>query len=41
MNIDKAKRELDWYPRVDFKSGLQKTVDWYRNNEEWWRKLKK
>lgn len=41
MNIDKAKSELDWYPKVDFKTGLQKTLDWYKNNEAWWKKLKK
>lgn len=41
MNIEKAKRELNWYPKTDFKSGLQKTVDWYKNNEAWWKKLKK
>ena len=23
------------------KDGLQKTVEWYRNNPDWWRPLKK
>ncbi len=41
MNISKAKTELDWYPKIDFKTGLNKTVNWYKNNEAWWRKLKK
>lgn len=40
MSIDKAKQELDWYPKTDFKSGLQKTVAWYKENEDWWKKLK-
>lgn len=40
MEIAKAKNELDWYPKIDFKSGLQKTVNWYRSNEDWWRPLK-
>jgi len=40
MAIDKAKGELDWYPKTDFKTGLGKTVDWYRNNSDWWRKIK-
>ena len=35
--IDSAKisGELDWQPSVDFKHGLEKTVDWYLNNQEW------
>jgi dTDP-glucose 4,6-dehydratase len=41
MNISKAKAELDWYPKTDFKSGLEKTVNWYMEHQGWWRKLKK
>lgn len=41
MSIEKAKKELDWYPRTDFKTGLVKTVEWYKGNESWWRPLKK
>lgn len=40
MDISKAKAELGWYPKVDFKSGLGKTVEWYKANSEWWMKLK-
>jgi dTDP-glucose 4,6-dehydratase len=33
--------ELGWTPRhTDFESGLAETIDWYRNNESWWRPLK-
>jgi dTDP-glucose 4,6-dehydratase len=33
--------ELGWTPRhTDFESGLVETIDWYRNNESWWRPLK-
>ncbi len=33
--------ELGWTPRhTDFESGLADTIDWYRNNETWWRPLK-
>ncbi|MDP9018535.1 MAG: dTDP-glucose 4,6-dehydratase [Candidatus Eremiobacteraeota bacterium] len=39
--IDTTKaRALGWQPRVAFESGLQATIDWYRNNEAWWRPLK-
>jgi len=40
MDIAKARRELDWYPRVDFKTGLDRTVEWYKNNQDWWKKIK-
>jgi dTDP-glucose 4,6-dehydratase len=33
--------ELGWTPRhTDFESGLAEAIDWYRNNESWWRPLK-
>ncbi len=31
---------LGWQPRHDLKSALARTVDWYRANEAWWRKIK-
>ena len=35
--IDAAKlnKELGWKPSLQFEEGLEKTVDWYLNNEEW------
>ena len=35
--IDPAKlmNELDWKPSVTFEQGLEKTVDWYLDNQEW------
>ena len=35
--IDPAKlmKELGWKPSVKFEEGLEKTVDWYLQNEEW------
>src|SRR5215212_11253632 len=29
-------RELGWKPEVRFREGLERTVAWYRDNEEWW-----
>jgi UDP-N-acetylglucosamine 4-epimerase len=31
-SIEKAKQLLGYHPLIDFKSGLEKTVDWYWNN---------
>jgi dTDP-glucose 4,6-dehydratase len=39
--IDSSKAmELGWKPRIEFMQGLKDTVDWYVNNESWWRPLK-
>lgn len=32
-NIDKAKNLIGYYPEISFKDGLNKTIEWYRNNE--------
>ncbi|MHB8508575.1 MAG: dTDP-glucose 4,6-dehydratase [Candidatus Dormibacteria bacterium] len=33
-------RGLGWEPRYDVPSGVRQTVQWYRDNEAWWRPLK-
>jgi dTDP-glucose 4,6-dehydratase len=33
-------RALGWSPRVEFAEGLRGTVEWYRENEGWWRPIK-
>lgn len=40
--IDPAKieRELCWSPEESFESGLSKSVDWYLENEWWWRPIR-
>jgi len=37
--IDPKKTEsfLDWSPAIEFEDGLAQTVQWYRDNEPWWR----
>ena len=37
----KIHSELKWKPMYDFDTWLEKTVEWYKNNEWWWRPLKK
>lgn len=34
----KAERLLGWHPRVSFEEGLDRTIEWYRNNQSWWEK---
>jgi dTDP-glucose 4,6-dehydratase len=39
-STDKAKKVLGWVAEKDFNEGLVSTVKWYKENEEWWRKIK-
>ncbi len=39
MNCDKL-RALGWNQQFNFTDGLAATVNWYRDNEWWWRKIK-
>jgi dTDP-glucose 4,6-dehydratase len=35
IDATKLNKELDWKPSLQFEEGLEKTVDWYLQNEEW------
>lgn len=35
----KIREELGWSPETSFDEGIQKTVDWYLNNREWWERI--
>ena len=35
IDSSKIQRELGWRPSLQFEEGLEKTVDWYLENEEW------
>ncbi len=37
----KINRELGYEPSVNFEDGLRETIQWYRENETWWKPLKK
>lgn len=37
IDASKLKSELGWEPRYrDFEQGLKATIEWYRDNEQWW-----
>jgi len=35
IDATKLNKELGWAPSLQFEEGLEKTIDWYLNNEEW------
>ena len=41
INASKIESELGWVPKITWDEGFQKTLDWYIENEWWWRPLVK
>jgi dTDP-glucose 4,6-dehydratase len=41
VSHEKITRELGYQPKIKFEEGLEQTIEWYKNNESWWRPLKK
>ena len=39
LDIEKAKK-IGWEPRHTFEEAIKKTIGWYLENEDWWKKLK-
>jgi len=39
IDPSRIREELGWRPSVTVEQGLERTVDWYLANEEWWRAL--
>lgn len=35
IDSSKLQRELGWKPSLDFEEGIEKTVSWYLENEDW------
>ena len=40
VDISKINSQLGYSPQVNFEEGLLQTIEWYKNNEAWWRKHK-
>jgi dTDP-glucose 4,6-dehydratase len=40
IDATKIKTELGWTPKETFETGLARTVDWYLENEGWWRPIR-
>lgn len=36
----KLMKDLEWKPEYTFDTGIIETIEWYKNNESWWRPLK-
>ena len=40
IDPSKIERELEWTPDHNFEQGLEETIDWFLQNEWWWRPLR-
>jgi dTDP-glucose 4,6-dehydratase len=36
LGSEKLRAELGWEPAIGFAEGIERTVEWYRDNEAWW-----
>ena len=41
LNSDKIKKELNWYPKVNFSQGIRLTLNWYLENKSYYKSLSK
>jgi len=39
IDASKIKNDLVWSPKETFETGIRKTVQWYLENENWWRRI--
>lgn len=39
IDASKIGRELGWKPEETFETGMRKTVEWYLDNKEWWKRI--
>ena len=41
LNSNKIKKKLNWYPKTNFKKGIELTFKWYENNRSYYKSLSK
>jgi dTDP-glucose 4,6-dehydratase len=39
LDARKMQKELAWAPQISFESGLERTVQWYLQNDAWWKPI--
>ena len=39
IDSSKIQKELDWIPKTDFETGIQKTIQWYKDNPQWIKRI--
>ena len=39
IDATKINQELGWSPKESFETGIQKTINWYLKNQQWWQAI--
>ena len=39
IDASKINKDLGWSPAETFETGIRKTIQWYLDNEQWWRNI--
>lgn len=39
IDATKIREQLGWSPKYNFESGIKETINWYVNNQEWWKRI--
>lgn len=39
IDSSKIQKALDWMPKTDFETGIQKTIQWYKDNPQWIKRI--
>ena len=39
IDATKLRTELGWNPKYNFETGIEQTIKWYLDNQEWWRNI--
>ncbi|MBP9191997.1 MAG: GDP-mannose 4,6-dehydratase, partial [Ignavibacteria bacterium] len=39
IDSSKIMNELGWKPEYTFEKGIEKTINWYKDNTDWWKKV--
>jgi dTDP-glucose 4,6-dehydratase len=37
-DIEKIQKWISWSPKITWEKGLEKTIQWYKDNQKWWEK---
>jgi dTDP-glucose 4,6-dehydratase len=40
IDFSKIESQLRWRPSISFEEGIRRTIEWYLDHQEWWRKIK-
>lgn len=40
VDSTRIEKALGWKPQIAFEDGIAETIEWYRSNETWWRRIK-